>query len=134
MSGRLLLCVAVMLAGCGDVSEVGSQEAAEKEPCAVKCMAGYHQPANGACTCIPDGPVACGDKICPQGKVCCNPSCGICTAPLEGCIQLFCEPRPHGKPCGTAVCGAGEFCCNASCSICAPRGGFCTQQVCAALP
>ena len=40
---------------------------------------------NGAC-CEP-----CGPTVCAPGDVCCNPSCGICTPPGGGCIQIACE-------------------------------------------
>ena len=32
----------------------------------------------------------CGDNRCPNGQVCCNASCGICTEPGGFCIQLAC--------------------------------------------
>ncbi len=33
----------------------------------------------------------CGRRACPPGMVCCNPSCGICTAPGGVCTQQVCE-------------------------------------------
>ncbi len=35
----------------------------------------------------------CGDHLCPEGQVCCNHSCGICTPPGGMCIQEFCAPK-----------------------------------------
>ena len=40
---------------------------------------------------FPPGPRTCGNTTCPQGQVCCNASCGICTPPGGACIQVFCE-------------------------------------------
>jgi hypothetical protein len=34
----------------------------------------------------------CGDTVCTGGQVCCNASCGICTAPDMFCTQQACEP------------------------------------------
>ncbi len=97
--------------------------APEAEPsgmsCAnVRCMAGTHckmvqvqcvrAPCNPVPQCTPDatttptptpapGPVsagpACGKKTCAVGQTCCNASCGICTAPGDGCIKMFCHDR-----------------------------------------
>lgn len=38
----------------------------------------------------PGGGEPCGPVTCGAGEVCCNASCGICTAPGEGCIALAC--------------------------------------------
>ena len=38
--------------------------------------------------------VACGPRRCALGEVCCNPSCGICTAPDGMCTQQFCDEAP----------------------------------------
>jgi hypothetical protein len=38
-----------------------------------------------------DGREWCGRVWCPQGQVCCNPSCGICTEPGGVCIQRYCN-------------------------------------------
>jgi hypothetical protein len=35
--------------------------------------------------------VSCGKNTCNVGQVCCNPTCGICTAPGEPCSP---EPCP----------------------------------------
>jgi hypothetical protein len=57
------------------------------------------------------GGEACGSMTCGDGEVCCNPSCGICTKPGEGCIKKLCEPTdpPTKDPqrCG----GFGGFPC-----------------------
>lgn len=36
-------------------------------------------------------PTPCGTAVCGAGQVCCNASCGICTAPGDFCIQLACS-------------------------------------------
>jgi hypothetical protein len=36
------------------------------------------------------GSVSCGRRTCAGGYVCCNRSCGICTAPGNACIQIAC--------------------------------------------
>jgi hypothetical protein len=72
---------------------------------------------------------ACGDVTCPSGQVCCNESCGICTAPGGFCTEQFCEPG-GGEACGDVTCPSGQVCCNASCGICTEPGGACTQQFC----
>ena len=36
-------------------------------------------------------PNACGDGLCPEGTVCCNESCGICTPPGGACTQQVCD-------------------------------------------
>src|SRR5262245_61092055 len=33
----------------------------------------------------------CGDAVCPPGQVCCNASCGTCTAPGGTCSQQICS-------------------------------------------
>ena len=42
------------------------------------------------CT-LPQTGVACGPATCAMGEVCCNESCGICTAPGDSCTQQICE-------------------------------------------
>ncbi len=34
----------------------------------------------------------CGSHFCPQGQVCCNESCGICTEPFGACTMEYCMP------------------------------------------
>ncbi|MBX3213789.1 MAG: hypothetical protein KF850_17245 [Labilithrix sp.] len=59
------------------------------------------------------GGEACGSVTCGEGQVCCNASCGICTAPDMSCIQLACdgepEPEPKPKPCIKTGC-SGQIC------------------------
>ena len=66
--------------------------------------------------------VACGAMLCALGEVCCNPSCGICTARDGMCTQQFCddapasaqagEPLPPPPPatCETVRCREGTTC------------------------
>ncbi len=70
------------------------------------------------------GSVVCGSTICSGGDVCCNASCGICAAPGEGCIALYCGDGgmpDGGESCGTTTCGGGEQCCTG----CTPDDAFC---------
>jgi hypothetical protein len=46
----------------------------------------------------------CGSIYCPAGTVCCNPSCEICTAPGEACIEMACGELPEREPCDAALC------------------------------
>jgi hypothetical protein len=46
-----------------------------------------------------DGREECGPVTCERGEVCCNESCGICTAPDGACDQQFCT----GEDAGTAT-------------------------------
>ena len=52
----------------------------------------------------------CGDRTCGAGTVCCNASCGICTAPGNFCIQIACEPEDEGATCSTVLCRPNETC------------------------
>lgn len=45
----------------------------------------------GEPVCVPMQGEQCGDKTCGPGLVCCNASCGICTAPGMSCIQIACN-------------------------------------------
>jgi hypothetical protein len=67
--------------------------------------------------------VVCGKATCAAGEVCCNPSCGICTAPDGMCTQQFCDEEPavseggdHPPPpaaltaCDTVRCAGGTHC------------------------
>lgn len=45
------------------------------------------------CGCETVAGEACGPNTCAAGQVCCNASCGICTAPGEFCIQIACAPQ-----------------------------------------
>jgi hypothetical protein len=105
--------------------------------CTLACQYGFQRGPDGCeiCACNPPpGPVQCGPNTCAAGEVCCNESCGICTAPDGACTQQFCEPLDAGQgpvQCGPNVCASGEVCCNESCGICTPPNGVCTQQACA---
>src|SRR5690242_19808129 len=83
-------------------------------------------------------PTPCGPTTCAVGRVCCNASCGICTAPGEGCIDLDCAdagPAPQvcggfgGLPCApTEYCDypAGSACGgDDSTGLCRPRPTAC---------
>ena len=80
-----------------------------RAPCppVASCVSGVHPcaattcPTNTRCeshdgkgVCVPlageDGAVSCGKTTCASGQVCCNPSCGICTAPGDVCTQQAC--------------------------------------------
>ena len=56
------------------------------------------------------GPVACGTQTCTGGSVCCNASCGICTAPDTFCIQIACDPTTVGGTCRDLTCGSDRMC------------------------
>lgn len=67
-------------------------------------------------------PQQCGATTCAKGQVCCNASCGICTAPGGACIQLACEPKDAGpaKPtCAATTCPVGSECMES------PNGAHC---------
>jgi len=61
-------------------------------------------------------PAPCGPTVCGPGLVCCNASCGICTAPGDGCVDIVCGDADAGPPnieCGGIAglaCPAGFFC------------------------
>lgn len=85
----------------------------------------------GATAGAPQGP-ACGPKTCGPEQVCCNASCGICTAPGAMCTQQRCD-LPNAQTsllCGPNTCNVGQVCCNASCGICAAPGAACDQRTC----
>lgn len=54
--------------------------------------------------------VRCGPTTCAAGLVCCNESCGICTEPGGGCIDLFCADAGTSM-CGETTCAPGQTCC-----------------------
>ncbi|MDB4975695.1 MAG: hypothetical protein JWN48_4036 [Myxococcaceae bacterium] len=63
------------------------------------------------------GPVSCGTVTCGEGQICCNPSCGICTAPDVMCTQQFCDTPeragdggPSTVSCDSVRCVAGTHC------------------------
>ena len=45
---------------------------------------------DGSPACVSDGSQPCGSNVCGAGRVCCNASCGICTAPGMFCTQQAC--------------------------------------------
>jgi hypothetical protein len=64
-----------------------------------------------------DGPVSCGSVTCGEGQICCNPSCGICTAPDVMCVQQFCDEPTKGPDaaaaavtCDSVRCAEGTHC------------------------
>jgi hypothetical protein len=80
--------------------------------------------------------VFCGPIPCPAGKVCCNPSCGICTDPGQECSHEPClsSTTPVSIYCGPNTCNVGQVCCNMSCGICVSPGETCDQTPCAGAP
>jgi hypothetical protein len=54
------------------------------------CIEGYAWDET-TCSCEPVPGPACGPVNCASGEVCCNESCGICTAPGGSCIKLYCN-------------------------------------------
>jgi hypothetical protein len=55
----------------------------------------------------------CGPTTCAVGLVCCNASCGICTEPGVGCIDLECADAGTERRCGgirSATCRPDEYC------------------------
>jgi hypothetical protein len=56
------------------------------------------------------GPQACGTTTCSKDTVCCNASCGICTAPGGACLQIACDPATAGKRCADLGCAKDESC------------------------
>lgn len=65
----------------------------------------------------------CGPVLCEVGQVCCNESCGICTAPGEACIEIACATE-----CATnADCAPTEYCATPHCPD-GPRDGTCIPR------
>jgi hypothetical protein len=59
----------------------------------------------------------CGDTLCPAGQVCCNASCGICTEPDGGCIDLWCGPVEPAGCTSDADCRTfSNYCDGCSCN------------------
>lgn len=86
------------------------------------------QTANAA----PAPRVRCGEALCPEGQVCCNASCGICTAPGGTCTKRACGMpyAPTSAACGPVTCNVGQVCCNASCGICTAPNQTCDKRQC----
>src|SRR5262245_35409768 len=51
---------------------------------------------------------ACGSTTCPAGQVCCNASCGLCTAPGGSCIEKVCSDLRYYYTCGRLVCNPSQ--------------------------
>jgi hypothetical protein len=65
-------------------------------------------------------PVTCGDVTCAEGQVCCNPSCGICTAPGGACTAQLCEQSPCSESEGAirSLIAAAQSCeSDADCTV-----------------
>ena len=76
--------------------------------------------------------VFCGLVPCAPGKVCCNPSCGVCTDPGQDCSHAPClsSTTPVSIYCGPNTCNVGQVCCNVSCGTCVSPGQTCDQKQC----
>jgi hypothetical protein len=63
-------------------------------PCtATLCQVGTTcEVVDGNAYCLSDGTEACGPTTCGKGTKCCNPSCGVCTAPGFFCTEMACLP------------------------------------------
>jgi hypothetical protein len=83
----------------------------------------------------------CGDTICPAGRVCCNPSCGVCTGPDEGCLLVECPPTVAGTCDSDDDCKpVADYCLGCHCRalgrdgrlpVCADQGVQCLVDPCA---
>ena len=80
--------------------------------------------------------VFCGLLSCAPGKVCCNPSCGICTDPGQECSHVPClsSTTPVSIYCGPNTCNVGQICCNETCGTCVSPGQTCDQKRCSNPP
>lgn len=73
--------------------------------------------------------VRCGPVTCEQGQVCCNASCGICTAPGGTCVEIACTTECAGN----AECAPDEYCALSHCpdgrrdGVCVPRPEACPE-------
>jgi hypothetical protein len=78
---------------------------------------------------------ACGPTICGPGTQCCNASCGICTEPGIGCVDIACaDAGPAPRFCGGLAgvrCETNEYCDYPDGSYC---GGDDSQGVCRPRP
>jgi hypothetical protein len=93
--GGICQCDAVAKCGVGMYWDASPEvcSCVLENPCMLaKCSAGYVcENHDGSAVCVSDGTAACGNTVCGAGSVCCNASCGICTAPGMACIQIACE-------------------------------------------
>lgn len=74
--------------------------------------------------------VTCGNTTCGPHQVCCNPSCGICTAPDAACIQIVCDPPTGGAPSTGGASGSATCTTVADCRL---FDDYCTGCNCRAL-
>jgi len=80
--------------------------------------------------------VQCGDRLCDQGLVCCNQSCGTCAKPGETCSQQVCGVPTSAEStfCGLNTCNVGEVCCNPYCGYCARSTSECDPTLTCSSP
>jgi hypothetical protein len=97
-SGWLLVALCLTALGCrrGESAHVRAAESASAE-------SALTQPAQQ---------VACGKALCALGEVCCNPSCGICTARDGMCTQQFCDEVADQAKAGTPLPPAPSATCD----------------------
>ena len=124
---KILLVSVVALAGCGAgvVAENEAptlSEAQMKGGCRVicpKCKPGQPCPMIACyidCPKQQKDPAICGSAVCRNGDVCCNSSCGICTAPGGFCTQQVCEPPTTGGCTTDADCRTfADYCTGCDC-------------------
>jgi len=78
---------------------------------------------------------SCGPVTCAVGLDCCNASCGICTAPGVGCVDIACaDAGPSPRLCGGLAgltCDVTEYCDYPDGSFC---GGDDSQGICRTRP
>lgn len=121
------LLVVVMLALCASTPDrvAAMSETARQAGCVIDCPKCESRPCpQRPCRLMcPGGEIPCGPTMCEAGQVCCNPSCGICTAPDGLCTQQFCEddscPQRHD-------CAPGFHWSNERCGCVADERGGCT--------
>jgi hypothetical protein len=102
----VFLLAALSFTGCGEIDDSTPDPAAEEafsikddnvpSGCHLKCPHCKHgELCKFGCMLIcphPDEPEVCGSATCPEGQVCCNSSCGICTPPGGFCTMQYCGP------------------------------------------
>lgn len=86
-TGCVQVCVEIG-GGCTQQACVTADEVADEVGVDVATLATEADPEDMAAL----GISACGPNFCTGGTVCCNSSCGICTAPGDKCTQQFCPP------------------------------------------
>jgi len=101
-----VLLAAVSLTACGEIDDSAPDPAAVEEfsikddnvppGCHLKCPHCRHgEICKFGCILVcpqADEPEVCGPATCPEGQVCCNSSCGICTPPSGFCTMQYCRP------------------------------------------